>query len=69
MITEIIALGGAIGIAITVFIIILLFADKPVKAFIMALMSSYTLFALFIYIINRIFKHKEEKHTAEKRHE
>jgi VIT1/CCC1 family predicted Fe2+/Mn2+ transporter len=69
MTAEFIALGGAVGIAVFVFVVIIALADKPVKAFIVALMLSYTLFALLIYIISRIVKHKEENHATEMRYE
>ncbi len=56
---------GAVGIAITIFAIIALLADKPVKAFITALMSAYMLYFTYIYILNRILKRKEEKRATE----
>jgi hypothetical protein len=65
----ILALLGAIGIVITVFIVILVFVDRPVKAFITSLILGYTLFLIFIYIIRRIIKHKAENYIMEKRHE
>jgi Ca2+/Na+ antiporter len=60
----ILALLGAVGIALIVFVVIIALADKPVKAFFAALMLSYTLFALYIYILNRIAKRKEEKRAT-----
>jgi hypothetical protein len=64
MLVELFAVGSAIGIAIAVFAIVLVFADRPVKAFIVALLLSYTLFALYIYVLNRILKRKEEKRVV-----
>ncbi len=68
MLVEFIAVSGAVGIAVIIFLIIVALADKPAKAFITALIMSYLLYFVYIFILNRILKHKEEGHTAETRH-
>jgi membrane protein implicated in regulation of membrane protease activity len=57
----ILMLLGALGIAIFVFIVTLVLSDRPVKTFFVALMLSYVLTTMLIYILNRIAKRKEEK--------
>jgi Ca2+/Na+ antiporter len=64
MITEIFAFLGAVGIAISVFIVIATLADKPVKALIVALMLLYSLFPIYLFILNKIAKRKEEEHVS-----
>jgi len=65
MLFELIAFLGVAGIAITVFVVIVLLSDKPVKAFIMALMLTYLLYSIYIIILNRILKRKEEKRATD----
>ena len=62
---EIFALLGAIGIALTLFTVIILLADKPVKAFISTMTLMYLLITVYIYLLNRILKRKEEKRAAD----
>jgi len=64
MLFEIFALLGAIGIALTLFTVIILLADKPVKAFISTMTLMYLLTIVYIYLLNRILKRKEEKRAA-----
>jgi len=61
MLFEIVALGGAVGIAVAVFAIIVSLADKPVKALITALVYSYVLYFLYFTILNRIARKKRLK--------
>jgi len=65
MLFELFALLGAIGIALILFTVIILLADKPVKAFISTMILMYLLITIYIYLLNRILKRKEEKHTAD----
>jgi membrane protein implicated in regulation of membrane protease activity len=60
MLTEFLVILGAAGIALIIFATIATLADQPAKAFIAALMLSYLLYFVYIYILNRIFKRKEE---------
>ena len=64
MLFEIFALLGAIGIALTLFTLIILLADKPVKAFISTMTLMYLLITVYIYLLNRILKRKEEKRAT-----
>jgi Ca2+/Na+ antiporter len=65
MLTELTVLSYGVGIVITVFIVIATLSDNPVKALLTALMLSYSLFFIYIYILKKINKHKEEKHDVE----
>ncbi len=62
---EFFAIFGAAGIAVVIFMIIVLLADRPVKAFIMALIFSYLLYFVYMVVINRILKRKEEKRATD----
>ena len=65
MLVELFALLGAIGIALILFTVIILLADRPVKAFISTMTLMYLLITVYIYLLNRILKRKEEKRTAD----
>jgi len=65
MLFELFALLGAIGIALILFTVIILLADRPVKAFISTMTLMYLLITVYIYLLNRILKRKEEKRTAD----
>jgi hypothetical protein len=62
---ELIAFIGAVGITATVFAIIVLLSEKPIKAFIMALISMYLLLFAYLHILEKLGKRKEKKHDAE----
>ncbi len=64
MLIDFLVMLSATGIAIVIFIVIALLADKPTKAFIVALMLSYLLYFTYIFVINRILKRKEEKRAV-----
>jgi len=64
MLFELFALLGAIGIVLTLFTVVILLADRPVKAFIVAMILMYPLIMIYLYILNRISKYKEEKRMA-----
>jgi len=65
MLFELFALLGAVGIVLTLFTVIILLADRPVKAFISTMILMYLLITVYIYLLNRILKRKEEKRTAD----
>ena len=65
MLFELIAFLGAVGIAIIVFAVIAMLADKPLNALVTALMLSYSLFFMYIFILREIAKRKEEKRATE----
>jgi Kef-type K+ transport system membrane component KefB len=65
LITILITIGGAVGTALLVFAVVLILADRPIKAFFVALMLSYMLTTILIYILNRLGK----KRTTENRYE
>lgn len=58
---ELFALLGAIGIALTVFVVVVMNSDNPIKASITATALTYLLTIIYIYLL----KHKEEKHTTD----
>ena len=58
------ALLGAFGIAVVVFIVIIVFADRPVKALIFAHAVAYALISIYIYVLNRLIKRKEESRVV-----
>ncbi len=68
MLVDFLIALGATGIAVIIFLIVVALADQPTKAFITALIMSYLLYFAYIFILNRILKHKEEGHTAERRY-
>ena len=68
MLTELIAFLGAVGIAITAFFVIVALSDRPLKALITAIMLTYSLFFIYIYILNKIAIRKEEKPQEEQRY-
>jgi type IV secretory pathway VirB3-like protein len=65
MLIEIFAIFGAAGIALILFTVIILLGDRPVKAFIIAMALMYPLVIIYLYILNRILKRKEEKRAAD----
>jgi Ca2+/Na+ antiporter len=65
MIFEIFALLGAAGIAITIFAIIFALSDRPLKALITALIFAYMLFFMYLFILEKIAKRKEEKRAMD----
>jgi len=65
MLVELFALFGAVGIALILFTVIILLADRPVKAFIVVMALMYPLVIIYLYILNRILKRKEEKRTSD----
>jgi Mn2+/Fe2+ NRAMP family transporter len=65
MLFEISALLGAVGIVITVFAIINMPADNPLETLVAVLVFVYILFPIYIFILNRIGKRKEEKRATE----
>ena len=65
MLFELFALLGAIGIALTLFTVIILLADRPVKAFIVVMALMYPLVIMYLYVLNRILKRKEEKRATD----
>jgi len=58
------ALLGAFGIAVVIFAIIIALANRPVKALIVAHMVAYALIFVYIYILNRILKRKEDRRVV-----
>jgi len=56
---------GAVGIAVAIFMVIAMLADKPLNALITALTLSYSLFFIYIFILREIAKRKEEKRATE----
>jgi type IV secretory pathway VirB3-like protein len=64
MLFEIIALLGATGIALILFITITLLGDRPVKAFIIAMTLMYPLVMVYLYILNRILKRIEKRRAT-----
>ena len=65
MLVELFAILGAIGIALIVFTTIVSLGDRPVKAFIVATALTYLLITVYIYLLNRILKRKEEKRATD----
>jgi Flp pilus assembly protein TadB len=65
MLFELFALLGAMGIALLLFTVIALLGDRPVKAFIVAMTLMYPLVMVYLYILNRMLKRKEEKRAAD----
>ncbi len=64
MLVDFLIALGAVGIALAIFMVIVALADEPVRAFITALTLSYSLFFLYIFLLNKILKRKEEKHVV-----
>jgi len=58
------ALLGAFGIAVVIFAIIVALGNRPVKALIVAHMVTYALIFVYIYILNRILKRKEDRRVV-----
>jgi membrane protein implicated in regulation of membrane protease activity len=58
---------GATGVAVTVFIVIMSLADKPANSLIAALIVSYLLYFVYITVVNRILKRKEESRATDLR--
>jgi type IV secretory pathway VirB3-like protein len=48
---------------------IVLFGDRPVKAFIIAMALMYPLVMVYLHILNKILKRKKEKHATTQRTE
>jgi hypothetical protein len=65
MLIEIFALLGAVGIALILFTVIILLADRPVKAFIVAMTLMYPLVIIYLYMLNRISKRKEKMRATQ----
>jgi uncharacterized membrane protein YkvI len=65
MLTEIFAIFGAAGIALTIFMVIVALSDRPVKAFITALTLMYPLVIIYLYVLNRILKRIEKRRTTQ----
>ena len=65
MLFELFALLGAIGITLILFITVILLGDRPVKAFIVVMTLMYPLVIMYLYVLNRILKRKEEKRTSD----
>jgi uncharacterized membrane protein len=65
MLIELFALLGAAGIALILFVTVVLFGDRPVKAFIVTMTLMYLLITVYTYLLNRILKRKEEKRTTQ----
>jgi hypothetical protein len=65
MLFEIFALLGATGIVLILFTVMILLADRPVKAFITSLMLMYQLVIIYLYVLNRILKRKGEKRATQ----
>jgi Ca2+/Na+ antiporter len=65
MLVELIAFLGAVGIAVTIFVIIAMLADNPIHALVTALILLYPLFFVYIYSIEKIAKRKEERRATE----
>ncbi len=68
MIIDFLIALGAVGIAVIIFAIVVTLADQPVRALITALIMSYLLYFVYIFMLNRILKHKEGERTAERRY-
>ena len=64
MLITLFAIFGAIGIAIVIFAIIVALDNMSVRALITAHMVAYTLIFIYIYILNRIIKRKEERRVV-----
>jgi len=64
MLITLFAIFGAIGIAIIIFAIIVALGNRPVKALIVAHMVTYALIFVYIYILNRILKRKEDRRVV-----
>jgi len=60
MLFELIAFLGAVGIALIIFATIVLLADRPIKALLVSLALLYALFSIYIFILNKLAKSKEE---------
>ena len=60
MLFAVVAVGGALAVAVAVFVVIAMLADRPVKAFIIAHAVAYALISIYIYVLNRLIKRKEE---------
>jgi VIT1/CCC1 family predicted Fe2+/Mn2+ transporter len=65
MLVEIVAFIGAAGIAVILFVIIVLLSERPLKALITALISAYLLLYIYLFILNKLVKRKEEKRTTD----
>jgi hypothetical protein len=65
MLSELVGFLGAVGIAVAIFITIMLLSDEPVKALIVVSMLSYLLHFAYIVVLNRVLKRKEEKRATE----
>ena len=61
MLSELIVYLGAVGIALIIFMTIVMLADKPIKALITAFTLLYLLYFIYIFIIEKLQKRKEEK--------
>jgi uncharacterized membrane protein len=68
MLFELFAIFGAVTIALMLFTVAILLADRPVKAFIAAVALMYLLITVYIYLLNRISRRKEEKRAADLRY-
>ena len=67
MLFELFALLGAIGIALILFTVITLLADKPVKAFISTMILMYLLIVVYIYLLNKMLKRIEKRRATTQR--
>jgi hypothetical protein len=61
---ELVAFLGAVGIALAIFATIVIMSDRPLLALITALTLSYSLFLIYISILEKIAKRKEEKRAT-----
>ena len=61
---AIVAIGAVVAIAVAVFVVIAMLADRPVKAFIVAHAVTYALISIYIYVLNRLIKRKEESRVV-----
>jgi hypothetical protein len=69
MLAELAVFLGAVGIAVAIFATIALLSDSPIRAFIAALILSYSLFFAYVFILEKIVKRKEENRVADARGE
>jgi Ca2+/Na+ antiporter len=61
---EIFALLGAMGIALLLFMVIILLGDSPIKAFISAMILMYLLITVYIYVLSMISKRIEKRRAT-----
>jgi len=59
MLVQIFAILGAVGIAVTIFMVILMYSERPVKAFLMAIVYTYVFVAIYLFVLKKLEKRKE----------